>query len=299
VLALFYSSVISMGVAYIFWYRGLRVLGPTRTAVYSNLQPIVAPAGGVGIPRSDPHDLSGRGRGDDRPPASSSPNMRLVLFDIDGTLLNSGGMGRASMQRALGMISVARESVVRYDGKTDKQIVRDVMRLEGHTDEHIRLTHGEAHRAVPRGTSHRSEGWKVQTCARSKASSSCSMQLEPRKDVVLGLLTGNVGPASYQADRGRTRSRPVSNQRLRIRSRAPSRAARNRATTASGLLASTSLEIASSSSANSRRHRVRSLAGARAIGVASGHYTVEQLQAQTLRRVSVAEKTLNWCSRRS
>lgn len=40
--ALFYSSVISMGVAYFFWYRGLRVLGPTRTAVYSNLQPIIA-----------------------------------------------------------------------------------------------------------------------------------------------------------------------------------------------------------------------------------------------------------------
>lgn len=40
--ALFYSSVISMGVAYFFWYRGLRVLGPTRTAVYTNLQPIIA-----------------------------------------------------------------------------------------------------------------------------------------------------------------------------------------------------------------------------------------------------------------
>jgi drug/metabolite transporter (DMT)-like permease len=40
--ALFYSSVISMGVAYLFWYRGLRVLGPTRSAVYTNLQPIVA-----------------------------------------------------------------------------------------------------------------------------------------------------------------------------------------------------------------------------------------------------------------
>jgi drug/metabolite transporter (DMT)-like permease len=40
--ALFYSSVISMGVAYFFWYRGLRVLGPTRTAVYANLQPIIA-----------------------------------------------------------------------------------------------------------------------------------------------------------------------------------------------------------------------------------------------------------------
>lgn len=41
-LALLYSSVISMGVAYFFWYRGLRVLGPTRSAVYTNLQPIVA-----------------------------------------------------------------------------------------------------------------------------------------------------------------------------------------------------------------------------------------------------------------
>jgi len=41
-LALFYSSVISMVVAYFFWYRGLRVLGPTRTAVYANLQPIIA-----------------------------------------------------------------------------------------------------------------------------------------------------------------------------------------------------------------------------------------------------------------
>ncbi|PYO50368.1 MAG: haloacid dehalogenase, partial [Gemmatimonadetes bacterium] len=30
--------------------------------------------------------------------------MRLVLFDIDGTLLNSGGMGRAAMQRALGLV---------------------------------------------------------------------------------------------------------------------------------------------------------------------------------------------------
>jgi len=37
-----YASVLSMGLAYLFWYRGLRVLGPTRTAVYSNLQPVVA-----------------------------------------------------------------------------------------------------------------------------------------------------------------------------------------------------------------------------------------------------------------
>lgn len=39
---LLYSSVISIGVAYLFWYRGIRVLGPTRASVYGNLQPIVA-----------------------------------------------------------------------------------------------------------------------------------------------------------------------------------------------------------------------------------------------------------------
>jgi Permeases of the drug/metabolite transporter (DMT) superfamily len=37
-----YASIISMGVAYLFWYRGLSVLGPTRTAAYGNLQPVVA-----------------------------------------------------------------------------------------------------------------------------------------------------------------------------------------------------------------------------------------------------------------
>jgi drug/metabolite transporter (DMT)-like permease len=40
--ALLYASVISMVIAYLFWYRGLRVLGPTRTAIYGNLQPVVA-----------------------------------------------------------------------------------------------------------------------------------------------------------------------------------------------------------------------------------------------------------------
>lgn len=39
---LLYSSVISIGIAYLFWYRGIRLLGPTKTSVYGNLQPIVA-----------------------------------------------------------------------------------------------------------------------------------------------------------------------------------------------------------------------------------------------------------------
>lgn len=37
-----YASVLSMGVAYVFYMRGLRVLGPTRSAIYGNLQPPIA-----------------------------------------------------------------------------------------------------------------------------------------------------------------------------------------------------------------------------------------------------------------
>jgi drug/metabolite transporter (DMT)-like permease len=40
--AILYSGVGSMGIAYLFWYRGVRVIGSTRTAMFSNLQPIVA-----------------------------------------------------------------------------------------------------------------------------------------------------------------------------------------------------------------------------------------------------------------
>jgi drug/metabolite transporter (DMT)-like permease len=42
--AILYSGLMALGVAYLFWYRGVRVIGPTRTAMYSNLQPIVAVA---------------------------------------------------------------------------------------------------------------------------------------------------------------------------------------------------------------------------------------------------------------
>lgn len=40
--ALAYSTILAMIVAYLLYYRGIRVIGPTRTAVYGNLQPIIA-----------------------------------------------------------------------------------------------------------------------------------------------------------------------------------------------------------------------------------------------------------------
>ena len=41
-VAVAYSGVFALVIAYYFWYRGVRVIGPTRTAMYSNLQPVIA-----------------------------------------------------------------------------------------------------------------------------------------------------------------------------------------------------------------------------------------------------------------
>ena len=57
--------------------------------------------------------------------------MKLVLFDIDGTILWSDGAGRRAMQRALtNAFGTSGNASYHYDGKTDMQIVRDLMRME-------------------------------------------------------------------------------------------------------------------------------------------------------------------------
>jgi phosphoglycolate phosphatase len=64
--------------------------------------------------------------------------MKLVLFDIDGTLLLSDGAGRRAINRALEEVFGGMgPQTYRFDGKTDKQIVRELMRMEGHADAHI------------------------------------------------------------------------------------------------------------------------------------------------------------------
>ncbi|HEX7122646.1 MAG TPA: DMT family transporter [Gemmatimonadaceae bacterium] len=41
-LALAYSTIGAMIIAYLFWYHGVKTLGPTHTSMYSNLQPLLA-----------------------------------------------------------------------------------------------------------------------------------------------------------------------------------------------------------------------------------------------------------------
>ena len=61
--------------------------------------------------------------------------MKLVLFDIDGTLLRTDGAGRTAMEAALvEHFGVAGVPGYRYDGKTDRQILREQMRVAGFDD---------------------------------------------------------------------------------------------------------------------------------------------------------------------
>ncbi|HEV8510736.1 MAG TPA: haloacid dehalogenase-like hydrolase [Gemmatimonadales bacterium] len=62
--------------------------------------------------------------------------MRLILFDIDGTLLWTDGAGRRAIHRALvdEMGTAGPIDGYRFDGKTDPQIVRELMEMAGHPD---------------------------------------------------------------------------------------------------------------------------------------------------------------------
>ena len=207
--------------------------------------------------------------------------MRLVLFDIDGTLLNSGGMGRAAMQRALGLVfgSPGNPSY-RYDGKTDKQIVRDVMRLEGHTDEHIDARMEKLIELYLDGLREGAKSGKFNVRPLEGVVPLLDA-LDQRKDVVLGLLTGNVEPGA----RIKLTAAGIDPNRFRVnafgsdhehRPELPA-IARRRAGETLGLdIAGDRLVVIGDTPADIECGR--SL-GARAIGVASGHYTVEQLQS--------------------
>ena len=207
--------------------------------------------------------------------------MRLVLFDIDGTLLNSGGVGRASMQRALAEVfGSPGNPTYRYDGKTDKQIVRDTMRLEGHSDEHIDsrmetligLYLDGLRTGVKSGQFHVHPLDGVVELLDA---------LEARKDVVLGLLTGNVEPgarvklsaAGIDPDRFRINAFGSDHE---LRPQLPAIAQRRASETLGLDIAGERLIVIGDTPADIACGR--SL-GARAIGIASGHYSVEQLEA--------------------
>ncbi len=119
--------------------------------------------------------------------------MKLVLFDIDGTLLWTDGAGRSAIRTALlaEVGSTAPIEGFRFDGKTDPQIVHELLRASGHPhaestahvqavcDRYVKMLEGEL--ASGKRTPHVFPGvWELLDL------------IERRDDAVLGLLTGNI-----------------------------------------------------------------------------------------------------------
>ena len=121
---------------------------------------------------------------------------RVVLFDIDGTLLLSHGAGRTAMEAALvETFGTPGPADYRYDGKTDKLIVRESMRREGFADDVI-----DARMAlvIDRYLAN------LEVALRDEARRAYALpgiheliaEVERADDLVLGLLTGNVVPGA-------------------------------------------------------------------------------------------------------
>ena len=208
----------------------------------------------------------------------SKPPVRLVLFDIDGTILRSNGAGRRAMIGALREIfGGTGPEDHRYDGKTDPQIVREVMRIEGHGDAHIDermdalmtlyLTHLE--RELVEANTVVYPGIRELLDA-----------LEARDDTVLGLLTGNLREGAH----AKLRAAGIDPGRFRIgafgsdhehRPELPA-LARQRAQAELGIdLEGEHLVIIGDTPADIECGRAL---GVRAIGVATGSYSVDELR---------------------
>jgi phosphoglycolate phosphatase-like HAD superfamily hydrolase len=205
--------------------------------------------------------------------------MKLVLFDIDGTILRSDGAGKRAIHRALRAVfgTVGPEDY-RFDGKTDPQIVRELMRMAGHGDEHIDaqmrrvfdlyLGCLQEELDAPGHQAHALPGVPELLDA-----------LEAESNVVLGLLTGNLEGGA----RAKLNAVGIDPARFRVgafgsdhehRPELPA-VARTRARRLLGIdVAGNAIVVIGDTPADLT---CGLSIGASAIGVATGHYTVEQL----------------------
>lgn len=121
--------------------------------------------------------------------------MKLLLFDIDGTLIRAHGAGRTAIEKALSTVCGSSISTdgVRFSGKTDPQIIGEILRANGLTDSTSFLDDALA-------------AYEEVACAALSADdiellpgvADLLNQLNARSDVQLGLLTGNIEPMAYR-----------------------------------------------------------------------------------------------------
>jgi phosphoglycolate phosphatase-like HAD superfamily hydrolase len=122
--------------------------------------------------------------------------MRVVLFDIDGTILWTDGAGRRAVHRALeDVFGAPVPEGHEFDGKTDPQIVRELMQLAG-------VTHGDIDGRLDDALARYVELLHTELGALESHDHvlpgirELLDALEVRDDVLLGLLTGNVFPGA-------------------------------------------------------------------------------------------------------
>jgi phosphoglycolate phosphatase-like HAD superfamily hydrolase len=116
---------------------------------------------------------------------------RLVLFDIDGTLITDGGAARMAFSEALRSVYGYEGEVRRYDfsGRTDPQIASMVLRDAGWRDEEITKRFDDLWRAYLEGLERSATSDRVRALAGIPELLSA---LKSDGAVTLGLLTGNI-----------------------------------------------------------------------------------------------------------
>lgn len=122
---------------------------------------------------------------------------RLVLFDIDGTLLHSAGAGRRAIMAAMHDLLPAGQGYerVRFDGKTDPQIVRELLEVAGDPapDDPARVAQVLERYVTLLETELGGGGRRAEALQGVRE---LLDTLEREAGVVLGLLTGNVMPGA-------------------------------------------------------------------------------------------------------
>jgi phosphoglycolate phosphatase len=120
---------------------------------------------------------------------------RLVLFDIDGTLVTDGGASRAAFGDALTAVYGYDGDLQRYDfsGRTDPQITYMVLRDAGFTDEAIAARLEELWKTYIAGLARNTTNGNVRALGGVHR---VVEALHQRDDVVLALLTGNIEPGA-------------------------------------------------------------------------------------------------------
>jgi len=118
--------------------------------------------------------------------------VRLLLFDIDGTILVARGAGRRALARALEAVYGTAGDIDGYDlrGATDPRVVFDVMEGAGLERERVRAGLDDCFEAYARGLAAEiGDGASVVTLP---GVADLVRRLHADPGVLLGLLTGNI-----------------------------------------------------------------------------------------------------------